>query len=94
MENTTSKPEVLIKPIILKAGVPLAVSFAGCIYAWFVAKKSLSKTSSLSPNEASSYEESCHSHSLSCLEDEGHSTTIDQSYFNSINSRLITNSLK
>ncbi|KAG4396451.1 hypothetical protein AAZX31_19G174100 [Glycine max] len=89
MENTTSKPEVLIKPIILKAGVPLAVSFAGCIYAWFVAKKSLSKTSSLSLNEGSShetnshlepnYEESCHSHSLSCLEDEGHSTTIDQS---------------
>ncbi|KAG5043835.1 hypothetical protein JHK87_007750 [Glycine soja] len=79
MENTTSKSEVLIKPIILKAGVPLAVSFAGFIYAWFVAKKSLSKTSSLSPNEASSYEESCHSHGLSCMEDEGHSTTLDES---------------
>ncbi|TKY62062.1 CHUP1 [Spatholobus suberectus] len=88
MENTSSKPEV-IKPMILKAGVPLAVSFVGFIYAWFMAKKSLSKTSSLSPNEASShetnshhepkYEESCHSHSLSCMEDEGHSTTVDDS---------------
>ncbi|WVZ07173.1 hypothetical protein V8G54_020519 [Vigna mungo] len=92
MENSTSKHEVL-KPVILKAGVPLAVSFAGFVYAWFVAKKSLSKTSSLSPNGASShendfhhdpsYEESCHSHShshsLSCMEDEGNSTTLDES---------------
>ncbi|KAK7396623.1 hypothetical protein VNO78_17758 [Psophocarpus tetragonolobus] len=88
MENTTSKTEVLIKPVILKAGVPLAVSFAGFIYAWFVAKKSLSKTT-LFPNEASSqennshhdltYEESCHSHSPSFMEDEGHSTTMEDS---------------
>jgi len=89
MENSTSKHEVL-KPVILKAGVPLAVSFAGFVYAWFVAKKSLSKTSSLSPNGAGShennshhdpsYEESCcHSDSLSCMEDEGNSTTLDES---------------
>ncbi|KAK7378721.1 hypothetical protein VNO80_04168 [Phaseolus coccineus] len=90
MESSTSKHEVL-KPVILKAGVPLAVSFAGLVYACFVAKKSLSKTSSLSPNEASShetnshhdpsYEESCHSHSLSCMEDEGNRTTMDESVF-------------
>ncbi|RDY07375.1 Protein CHUP1, chloroplastic, partial [Mucuna pruriens] len=89
MENTASKPETLIKPVILKAGVPLAVSFAGFIYAWFVAKKSLSNNSSLSPNEESShetnshhepkYEESCNSHSLSCIEDEGHSVVAESS---------------
>lgn len=88
MENTASKPEVL-KPVILKAGIPLAVSFAGFIYACFIAKKSFSKTSSLSTNEASSnetnsqhepkYEESCHSHSLSCMEDEGHSVVAESS---------------
>lgn len=87
MENTASKPEVL-KPVILKAGIPLAVSFAGFIYACFIAKKSFSKTSSLSTNEASSnetnsqhepkYEESCH-HSLSCMEDEGHSVVAESS---------------
>nr|KYP70962.1 hypothetical protein KK1_010204 [Cajanus cajan] len=82
MENTTSKHEVL-KPVILKAGVPLAVSFAGCIYAWFVAKKSLSKASSISSSQhESKYEESCdsHSHSLSsCMEDEGHSVVAESS---------------
>jgi len=72
--------------VILKAGVPLAVSFAGLVYAWLLAKKSLSKTSSLSPNEESShetnsYEESCHSDSLSCMEDEGNRTTMDESVF-------------
>ncbi|CAJ1889878.1 unnamed protein product [Sphenostylis stenocarpa] len=88
MENTTSKHEIL-KPVIIKAGVPLAVSFAGLVYAWFVAKKSLSKISSSSPKESSSdetnshhelsYEESCHSHSLSSMEDDGNSTTMDDS---------------
>lgn len=94
MESTASKPEVL-KPVILKAGVPLAVSVAGFIYAWIMAKKSLSKVSSLPPNEANSpeitnsnhdlkheEEESCHS--LASMElDEGHSythtTPIDES---------------
>ncbi|KAL2345153.1 hypothetical protein Fmac_006438 [Flemingia macrophylla] len=88
MENATSKHEVL-KPMILKAGVPLAVSFAGFIYAWFVAKKCLSKDSSLSPIEESShetnsqyeskYEESYLSHSPSCMEDEGHGVIAESS---------------
>ncbi|KAK7337159.1 hypothetical protein VNO77_17720 [Canavalia gladiata] len=85
MENTQSKSEAL-KPVFLKAGVPLAVSFAGFIYAWIMAKKSLSKTSSLTTNEANSpetnsnheptHEESCLSHSLSSMDDEeGHTIT-------------------
>ncbi|KAK7284946.1 hypothetical protein RJT34_19700 [Clitoria ternatea] len=80
MENTASKSEIL-KPMILKAGVPLAVSFAGLIYAWIMAKKSLSKTSSLSANypQTNSLHEPQHeesSHSLSFMEDEeGHSNS-------------------
>lgn len=81
MENTASKHE-LIKPVILKAGIPLALSLAGVIYAWISTKKRLS--SNLSANDANSpetnshqehkHEESCHSHSLASIEDEGCST--------------------
>ncbi|XP_061352422.1 protein CHUP1, chloroplastic-like [Gastrolobium bilobum] len=89
MESTASSKSEVIKPVILKAGVPLAVSLAGFIYAWILAKKSFSKASSLSPNEANSpetnshlgpqLEESCHSHSLASMEDEGHTTPMDAS---------------
>ncbi|KAJ1378323.1 hypothetical protein SESBI_47952 [Sesbania bispinosa] len=79
MESTASKPEVL-KPVILKAGIPLAVSVAGFIYAWIIAKKKLSKAFPLSENSTEinshkepKHEESCHS--LVSMEDEGHSTT-------------------
>ncbi|XP_057438213.1 protein CHUP1, chloroplastic-like isoform X2 [Lotus japonicus] len=89
MENTASKHE-LIKPVILKAGIPLALSLAGVIYAWISTKKRLS--SNLSANHANSpetnshqehkHEESCHSHSLASIEDEGCSTTsMDASVF-------------
>ncbi|CAL0309914.1 unnamed protein product [Lupinus luteus] len=53
MESTTSKGEI-IKPIILKAGVPLAVSIAGFAYAWIMAKKSISKASSSSMKDTNS----------------------------------------
>lgn len=71
MENTTLKVENL-KPVILKAGVPLAVSLAGLIYAWIMSKKSFSsKVSSFSEIEAygDTPEESFHSN-LSSYEDE------------------------
>ncbi|KAK7277460.1 hypothetical protein RJT34_22473 [Clitoria ternatea] len=59
MESTVLKAENL-KPVILKAGVPL-VSLAGLIYAWIIAKKNLStKVSSLSNNEADSAEINSH----------------------------------
>lgn len=45
MENTASKVEAL-KPVILKAGVPLAVSLAGFVYAWIITRRNLSKASS------------------------------------------------
>lgn len=61
MENTASKAEAL-KPVILKAGVPLAVSLAGFIYACVMARKSLSKSqsSSLTQTDVNSSEESFH----------------------------------
>ncbi|MED6185678.1 hypothetical protein PIB30_059401 [Stylosanthes scabra] len=53
MESSPSKEEVL-KPVILKAGIPLAVTFGGLIYTWIIAKRFLPKPPSLSTNEASS----------------------------------------
>ncbi|KAF7804366.1 protein CHUP1, chloroplastic-like [Senna tora] len=50
MENTAFKAQV-VKPVILKAGIPLALSLAGIIYAWIKTKKSLCKASSLTENE-------------------------------------------
>lgn len=71
MESSTLKVENL-KPVILKAGVPLAVSLAGLIYAWIMSKKSFSsKVSSFSEIEpySDTPEESFHNN-LSSLEDE------------------------
>ncbi|KAI4300389.1 hypothetical protein L6164_033774 [Bauhinia variegata] len=55
MESTSSKAEVL-RPVILKAGVPLAVSVVGFIYAWIMARKTLSKASSSSETPPNSPE--------------------------------------
>ncbi|KAE9619633.1 hypothetical protein Lalb_Chr02g0155311 [Lupinus albus] len=56
MESTTLKSETL-KPIILQAGVPLAISFAGFIYAWMVSKKT---SPLLQNNESNSHETNSH----------------------------------
>lgn len=98
MENTTLKAENL-KPIILKAGVPLAVSLAGLIYAWIMAKKSLSKVSSFSENEVdkpennslqgSKYEESFENENRTSIEDEEESATpLDSSVLNSLRNQI------
>ena len=87
MESTTLKAENL-KPVILKAGVPLAVSLAGVIYAWIMAKKSLSKASPLSENITDTPETKDSHHgtmheesyqSLSSVEDEEPATPMDSS---------------
>ncbi|KAK7245016.1 hypothetical protein RIF29_39846 [Crotalaria pallida] len=57
MEGTPSKGEI-IKPIILKAGVPLAVSIASLLYAWIMAKKSISKASYSLPDATNSSNQS------------------------------------
>ncbi|XP_047174629.1 protein CHUP1, chloroplastic-like [Vigna umbellata] len=54
MGLTPLKPDNF-KPLILKAGVPLAASLAGFIYAWILAKKNLSSKVFSSP------ENGCHS---------------------------------
>ncbi|XP_028777119.1 protein CHUP1, chloroplastic-like isoform X1 [Neltuma alba] len=77
MESTSSKTDVL-KPVILKAGVPLAVSFAGFIYAWILSKKSLSKAFSSSGTRVNSSETDSQQgitreesyHSLASMEEE------------------------
>ncbi|TKY53025.1 CHUP1 [Spatholobus suberectus] len=71
-----------LKPVILKAGVPLAASLAGLIYAWIIAKKNLSaKVSSLPENECGSpkakHEESFDN--LSYVEVEESSTPMNSS---------------
>lgn len=75
MESSILKAENL-KPIILKAGVPVALSLAGVIYAWIMAKKKLSKTLPLSENEANSHgtnnEESSHKSLPSMTDEEPH----------------------
>ena len=89
MENSTLKAENL-KPIIFKAGVPIAVSFAGLIYAWIITKKSLSKVTSFSEsnshtpevnsNDVTQHEESFDN--FSSMEDEEkeeYTTSIDSS---------------
>ncbi|KAK7355465.1 hypothetical protein VNO80_14721 [Phaseolus coccineus] len=49
-----------LKPVILKAGVPLAASLAGFIYAWIVTKKNLSSKVFSSP------ENGCDSPKITC----------------------------
>ncbi|KAK7345450.1 hypothetical protein VNO77_16054 [Canavalia gladiata] len=88
MESVALKAQIL-KPVVLKAGVPLAVSLAGLIYAWIIAKKSLSsKISSLSENEPDSPQTNCHQgtskheesfDNLSSMEDEELSTPMNSS---------------
>ncbi|XP_057744163.1 uncharacterized protein LOC130962085 [Arachis stenosperma] len=71
MENTTLKAENL-KPVLLKAGVPLAVSMAGVIYAWIMAKKINNKAGITEFEEDSGHgtmHEEC-SHSFSSMEDD------------------------
>ncbi|MED6182128.1 hypothetical protein PIB30_025681 [Stylosanthes scabra] len=82
MENTTLKVENL-KPVLLKAGVPLAVSLAGVIYAWIMAKKITEKPEIMEFEQDSNHgnmHEECY-HSFSSMEDdddeeEEHDTTI------------------
>ncbi|KAK7392528.1 hypothetical protein VNO78_20971 [Psophocarpus tetragonolobus] len=60
MGLTALKAENL-KPFILKAGVPLAASLTGLIYAWIIAKKNLSTKVFSSPeNECASPKIACH----------------------------------
>ncbi|MED6162127.1 hypothetical protein PIB30_067406 [Stylosanthes scabra] len=71
MENTTLKAENL-KPVLLKAGVPLAVSLAGVIYAWIMAKKINEKPEITEFEEDSNHgnmHEECY-HSFSSMEDD------------------------
>ncbi|XP_058747466.1 protein CHUP1, chloroplastic [Vicia villosa] len=89
MENSTLKAEN-IKPIILKAGVPLAVSLAGLVYAWIITKKKLSKVSSFSENNSYTIENEIHSHDVddnfSSIEDEEENDS-------SIDSNVLSSSL-
>lgn len=88
MENSTLKAEN-IKPIILKAGVPLAVSLAGLVYAWIITKKKLSKVSSFSENNSYTLENEIHSHdddNFSSIEDEEENDS-------SIDSNVLSSSL-
>lgn len=48
MESSTSKVEVIIKSMLLKAGIPLALYVAGFICAKLMAKRSLNPKESLS----------------------------------------------
>ncbi|CAI8602535.1 unnamed protein product [Vicia faba] len=90
MENSTLKAEN-IKPIILKAGVPLAVSLAGLIYAWIITKKKLSKVSSFSENNSYTLENEINSHdddNFSSIEDED-----EEENDSSIDSNVLSSSL-
>ncbi|WJX18056.1 hypothetical protein P8452_07900 [Trifolium repens] len=97
MENTTIKAENL-KPIILKAGVPLAVSLAGLIYAWIITKKSLKKVSSFSENyshapQINSHDGTRHeeySDKFSSMEDEEEKE--DEEHDSSIDSSVLSES--
>ncbi|CAJ1968790.1 unnamed protein product [Sphenostylis stenocarpa] len=78
MGLTALKAENL-KPVILKAGVPLAASLAGLIYAWIVAKKNLSTKLFSSPeNGCDSPKITCHHESFDdnlCYVEDGESST-------------------
>ncbi|XVE96544.1 hypothetical protein REPUB_Repub02eG0231700 [Reevesia pubescens] len=79
MESSSSKAEV-IRPVLLKAGIPLALSVAGFIYARIIAKRSINPEASsietpVSPLETDSHDEfggevSLNSTSSTCVEDE------------------------
>ncbi|ESW17271.1 hypothetical protein PHAVU_007G225500 [Phaseolus vulgaris] len=63
-----------LKPVILKAGVPLAASLAGFIYAWIVAKKNLSSKVFSSP------ENGCDSPKITCHHGTKHGSFDNFSY--------------
>ncbi|KAM2549477.1 hypothetical protein TB1_013841 [Malus domestica] len=78
MESSTSKADIIIKPVLLKAGIPLALSVAGFICAKIVANPSVNpKGSSLETDdqvcslETNSpkfrYEDGLHSFSSTCM---------------------------
>ncbi|KAM2779366.1 hypothetical protein COP1_014648 [Malus domestica] len=78
MESSTSKADIIIKPVLLKAGIPLALSVAGFICAKIVANPSVNlKGSSLEIDdqvcslETNSpkfrYEDGLHSFSSTCM---------------------------
>ncbi|XWS55923.1 hypothetical protein CRYUN_Cryun09bG0041800 [Craigia yunnanensis] len=85
MENSSSKAEV-IKPVLLKAGIPIALSPAGVIYAKIIAKRRINPGASsiespVSPLETYSLEEfrgegSLNSTFSTCGEDEEQIGTI------------------
>lgn len=62
MDGSASKAQAIIKPVLLKAGIPLAVSVAGFICARMMARKD-DKVSSLKTDSYEKFidEESCHS---------------------------------
>ncbi|KAL6273595.1 hypothetical protein ACE6H2_024287 [Prunus campanulata] len=69
MESSTSKVEVIIKPMLLKTGIPLALSMVGFICAKLMAKRSLNPKESLSEadDQVLRYGDSFHSFSSTCV---------------------------
>ncbi|XP_038686179.1 protein CHUP1, chloroplastic [Tripterygium wilfordii] len=67
MENTASKAEV-IRPVFLKAGIPLAISAAGFLFATIIARRRTSVNSSSPQTQVSSHK-SDYSHEDSMVED-------------------------
>ncbi|KAG4996281.1 hypothetical protein AAZX31_10G060000 [Glycine max] len=96
MGLTALKAENLKPVILLKAGVPLAVSLAGLIYAWIVAKKNLSTKVFSSP------EKECVSPKITCHQGTKHeesflhnlsSIKYEESSFSPMNSSVLSGSL-
>ncbi|BBH07718.1 Peptidyl-prolyl cis-trans isomerase FKBP16-4, chloroplastic [Prunus dulcis] len=69
MESSTSKVEVIIKPMLLKTGIPLALSVVGFICAKLMAKRSLNPKESLSEADDQVLRDgdSFHSFSSTCV---------------------------
>lgn len=59
MDSSTSKGEMIMRPVLLKAGIPLAISLAGFICGRFMAARGLSPKYSLPENslESDSHED-------------------------------------
>ncbi|KAG8376642.1 hypothetical protein BUALT_Bualt09G0084700 [Buddleja alternifolia] len=55
MENSSSKMEV-IKPVFIKAGIPLAITLAGCVFAKIAARKSSLPESRVDSQEIDTFE--------------------------------------
>lgn len=69
MESSTSKVEVIIRPMLLKTGIPLALSVVGFICAKLMAKRSLNPKESLSEADDQVLRDgdSFHSFSSTCV---------------------------